>query len=356
MLRAGYKATVKFFSDSDELSEIVWYAVPTENGFLEHPTVFWSYVWDDQMEENTRDMSRGTLFQGEVMGTDRPWSNGALPSGYAFSGQACGTAEQWAGDLSLARDGEGALNGQGWPTCCPVPPEPIPPPLPAPIDNPSDIPGLIVWHRDWSFGASNGDLASPWIDRSGNANDAVWDFAAGMPVWDDTYAPLQAIRAFLGAASFPPAAVGLGKEYTIFLEHSYQGFDANTGQLGYIRGTATQNSPLVVSNAAGLFLTYQTGNGALSFLSVSLPYVNDGTRYGVVVRRSQQSVRMYRDGVLVLNGILPSNADGSYVSLFGPTITPAGSANDTYEVAIWPRALTDSELIQLDTYRDARYS
>lgn len=130
MLRAGYRTQVKFFEDSDELSTVEWYRAERSLGPFPHATVFWSYNWQDDLENGIFDMCRGTVFQGEVLGSVRPFTNGNPTIGFnTLTGPPCGTADQWGGKLKLA-DGFGVLGLFGVPVCCggvPMPPDPFPP-------------------------------------------------------------------------------------------------------------------------------------------------------------------------------------------------------------------------------------
>jgi len=123
-LRACYEQDVKFYKDSDELTRIRWYWVD-DAPFLPVPTIFGSYVWEDDNGPRSG-MNRGTVFQGEQVSSEAVYASGAapFPAGVPL-GRYCGTPSQWLGDLELARDGEATTDGEGRPTCCgAIPPPP----------------------------------------------------------------------------------------------------------------------------------------------------------------------------------------------------------------------------------------
>lgn len=123
-MRTCYKVDVKFYSDTEDTSEIMWYRVPKDRALLPVGTIFGSYNWDGE-NEPTWKHDPGTVLQGEQIDT-RTYYNGEEPFPPGVNGHYCGEPSQWMGDLTLARDGEGVLDADNRPICCGDSP---PPPL-----------------------------------------------------------------------------------------------------------------------------------------------------------------------------------------------------------------------------------
>lgn len=109
----GYITKARFFADSDQLTTIHWYQVPKDRPCL--PVA--SFLSDSDWSNDNG--PRATIFKGvspSLQGeqwVDRPAVRLAPLPGEAFSGHYCGTPEQWAGGLKLARPADVGQYG-----CC----------------------------------------------------------------------------------------------------------------------------------------------------------------------------------------------------------------------------------------------
>lgn len=97
---------MRFYSDTEEATEIVWYPVPENRPFLPIPTVFVSWDWCEPNRPGDR--TPGGVGLGEQLEAERTYPGRPLPLRTVFRGQYCGDPDQW-------------LNGDGLPV--------VPPPL-----------------------------------------------------------------------------------------------------------------------------------------------------------------------------------------------------------------------------------
>jgi hypothetical protein len=86
-LRSAYRTRVRFFSESEELTEVQWYFCKAGAAELPLLTPFRSLNWDI-------DYLGGLGPLGEVRGEARPWVNGSQV-GNSLASNFCGTADQW---------------------------------------------------------------------------------------------------------------------------------------------------------------------------------------------------------------------------------------------------------------------
>ncbi len=117
LLRAGYTTRMRFWRDSDTTVSVRWYRVPRERPFLPFATPFVSAQWftDDTLKGEFP----GTVFQGEDLFAERPFSPGLEPYPPGVpAGHVCGSADQWGGDLLIGRDPGLPQSISGEPLCC----------------------------------------------------------------------------------------------------------------------------------------------------------------------------------------------------------------------------------------------
>jgi microcystin-dependent protein len=117
LLRSAYETDVRFWSDSSRTVRIRWYRVANNTPVLPFPTIFSSYVWDNENGRGPLSI-HGTPLQGEQLGEDRPFDTGTAPTPPQTARQPCGTADQWRGDLLVARDAPLEVDDDGNPRCC----------------------------------------------------------------------------------------------------------------------------------------------------------------------------------------------------------------------------------------------
>jgi len=117
---------MRFFTDSEEVSEVVWYRVPDDRPFLPVPTIFASYEW----VEYNRPWDRwpGTAGLGEQVSSPRSFPGRPVPPAGQFRGTFCGTPEQWAGGMLLP-DPPIELQDNLLPACCGAPVSFLPDPF-----------------------------------------------------------------------------------------------------------------------------------------------------------------------------------------------------------------------------------
>lgn len=115
-MRSCYKARVKFFLDSDEETEIVWYF--TDGPWLPVANLYGSRNWIADGGEWAEPL-------GEVSPHRYPYANGKAPVWAARMGPPhfCGSAAQWGGQMSVAEALTPAdFDLLGRPLCCNPPP------------------------------------------------------------------------------------------------------------------------------------------------------------------------------------------------------------------------------------------
>lgn len=111
MARFPYTTPCHFFSDSDEVNDIVWYPCNPGAPDLPYPTVIRNTAMQD---DNWRQWSPGEIYDP----FDRPY-NGKLPIPGVPAGHICGTPEDFANGCSLT-DPRPPLEyrADGLPACC----------------------------------------------------------------------------------------------------------------------------------------------------------------------------------------------------------------------------------------------
>ena len=94
MLRSCYTGSMKFAEDSDETFLVDWYFVDNMD-FIPFPSAYTSHVWNEVHPDDPCPV-------GEVDGPTT-YRNGSKPvEAMAYTGEFCGDADQWAGDITLA--------------------------------------------------------------------------------------------------------------------------------------------------------------------------------------------------------------------------------------------------------------
>jgi hypothetical protein len=111
---------MRFFSDSDSLTDVTWYFCEPGAPVMPHATPFRSLNWDlDNLGP------AGEL--GEVLGEARPWVSGAQV-GDALGSNFCGSAGQWHDGQPLPPAEQVPVDAAGTPLCCDRPAV-VPPPF-----------------------------------------------------------------------------------------------------------------------------------------------------------------------------------------------------------------------------------
>jgi hypothetical protein len=110
---SGYSTDCRFFTDTDDLTNIHWYRVPKDRPCLPVASFVSNSDWDNI------NGPRSSIFKGQpptLQGeqwAERPFDRNPPRPGEAFSGHFCGTPAQWAGDLRSDRPADIGTYG-----CC----------------------------------------------------------------------------------------------------------------------------------------------------------------------------------------------------------------------------------------------
>jgi hypothetical protein len=122
-MRAGYTTRMRFYRDTQDATEIVWYRVPDDRPFLDVPTIFASWEWVEQNRPGDR--TPGTVGLGEQLTADRIRPARPNVRRTIYRDVYCGTADEWlrGGGLPVAPP---VLYDDGFPHCCGPPQVPFP--------------------------------------------------------------------------------------------------------------------------------------------------------------------------------------------------------------------------------------
>ncbi len=93
MLRSGYTTRMKFRSDSDDLTPVIWYRVPNSRPFVPFYNLYSSINWNSKQSSSK---------VGEQQGETRRWYNGKLPAPFEGDSHFCGTRAAWRNGATTA--------------------------------------------------------------------------------------------------------------------------------------------------------------------------------------------------------------------------------------------------------------
>jgi lysophospholipase L1-like esterase len=222
------------------------------------------------------------------------------------------------------------------------------------FSTPSEIDDLEVWFSAGSLALSNGAAVSSWSDDSGNGHDAAQATAGNRPTFvADAFRGLPAVR-FDGTDDYLETNSiydGTETEITAFIVHAKptDGLGMSLAIAGSPAATDTSRLWLGANNNQQLYCSNYVGfAGAVG--STRLPRILAMTTNTAKVRRlfvdGYIAMRDTASQVLGLNGVMRLGG-----SIAGSYDTDA----DIYEVIIYKRALTDTEINIVHSYLQSKY-
>lgn len=125
-MRSPYTTNMRFYTDTDVETRVVWYRVSRDAPWLPYPTPFHDADWD---EENAPGRRRpGTIFLGEQLDAPRTYASVRTIPPRPIPAFFCGKQEQWLNGTPLPPLPPTPLSPDGYPVCCGLPAEaPFPP-------------------------------------------------------------------------------------------------------------------------------------------------------------------------------------------------------------------------------------
>lgn len=125
-MRSPYTTNMRFYTDTDVETRVVWYRVSRDAPWLPYPTPFHDADWD---EENPPGRRRpGTIFLGEQLDAPRTYASVRTIPPRPIPAFFCGKQEQWLNGTPLPPVPPTPLSPDGYPVCCGLPAEaPFPP-------------------------------------------------------------------------------------------------------------------------------------------------------------------------------------------------------------------------------------
>lgn len=228
----------------------------------------------------------------------------------------------------------------------------------APAWVPTDISGCEFWVRADLGITLNGSAVSSWSDQSGNGRDASNVVGAQQPAWVESVAAMnnRAAVSFDGGDILTTAAFALPRAVTAFfvlgslttrgmvLEHGA----ANDGFYIYAVGAASA----AVFGAAGVGYHRARESPPALFAAAN-------SRNAVIYDESSAPVLRAAGATVpptLVEGAAQSAESRTKALNLGARSGPAiGHAGQVFEIILWSRALTGSELDTVDGYLSARY-
>lgn len=228
--------------------------------------------------------------------------------------------------------------------------------------------GLVSWLKPDTLSATDGATITSWTDSSGNSNTATC--STNCPVVKrNAFSEYPAAMFFNGGMGFPAFTVP-GRDYTAFIIHRHKGTHVGAGSTGNstqallkMAGSTSSSEVYLPLDDASYFtqnistrarLWVYKGGAITSDPNLYVQLWNGPSMAGV--RHNASEVRAYtedgRNWLPVLgapvNEALTANSLGSAGVAF-PFV------GEIYEVAIFNRALADTEMLSMTAYFNNRY-
>lgn len=181
-LRSAYFTEMRFYRDDPRTTTVMWYRVPETRKRLPFPTPFTSWNWCNNNRPG-EGMALGSFGQGEVYGEQRPYWGGEDLNATIYTGDFCGTKEEWSGAALIT-----------------PPPDTIPPTPPAcvcrhgfrfctklfplggaPLRLSFDAAGQGVHYPPFLFLPLTEPLVGPWEVNAFQLTDCQWTKTTGTP-------------------------------------------------------------------------------------------------------------------------------------------------------------------------------